>query len=88
MKALTIAIVCQLAGCSASVTSVTSVPDLDRVLTVQEFVADAPLRQKVGDFCANNPGQTGLDPNCINVRQAIHIASSGTGNFPRIVPDA
>ena len=86
MKTMIIAIACTLAACSAN--NVTQVPDLKRVVTVQEFLADAPLRGKVGAFCANNPGLTGLDPNCINARQAIAIASVGTGAFPRIVPGA
>lgn len=82
MKIILIVIATTLAGCSASVTQV---PDLDRVLTVAEFVAQAPLRARVFAYCANNPGQTALDPNCINAQQAEHIASIGTGHF-RFVP--
>lgn len=84
MRISIFALACNLAACSGN--HVTQVPDLNRVMTVQEFVADAPLREKVGAFCANNPAQTALDPNCVNVRQAIAITSAGTGAFPRIVP--
>lgn len=81
MKNILIAIAVTLSGCSASVTQV---PFLDRVLTVTEFVAQKPLREKVYAYCTNNPGQTALDPNCINAIQADHIASIGTGNFPSL----
>lgn len=83
MKPIYIAIAIALTGCSARVTQV---PDLDHVLTVDEFVAQPAMRARVFAYCANNPGQTGLDPNCINVRQAEHIAVIGTGKFRFVAP--
>lgn len=71
-----------LAGCSGSVTQI---PQLDRVLTVEQFNAQPGLRDQVLDFCANNPGQTMLDPNCINVKQAVRMAMFGDGaDAPRL----
>jgi hypothetical protein len=63
----------------------TVVPGVDRVYTVDEFVAQPVLRKKVSAVCSNDPGRTGLDPNCVNVRRADHIASVGT-TIPSIVP--
>lgn len=83
MKSIAAVLSIALAACSPKATLV---PELDRVITVAEFVAQEPLREKVFGFCANNPGQTGRDPNCINVIQAVRMTSAGTGNFPRIVP--
>ena len=83
MKNFTAVLAIALVACSPKVTQV---PDLDRVMTVAEFVAQAPLRARVFAYCANNPGQTALDPNCINVKRAVRMTSAGTGNFPRIVP--
>ncbi len=70
-----------LVGCSASGTQV---PFLDRVMTVAEFTAQPALRKKVDAFCANDPGRTMQDSNCINSQQATRIASVGNGNFPKI----
>lgn len=75
-----------LAGCFKGAAP-TVVPELDRVYTVDEFVAQAALRKKVFAFCSNDPGRTGLDPNCVNVRRAERIASWGSvASMPRIVP--
>ena len=71
-----------LAGCIKA-----GQPAGDRVLTVAEYREQPELRKKVLDFCANDPGRTVLDPNCINVREAERMASFGTlANMPRIVP--
>jgi hypothetical protein len=58
-----------------------AIPELgDRVLTVDEFLAQPDLRNKVSASCRNDPGRTGLTPNCVNVRRADHIASMGTSD--------
>jgi outer membrane murein-binding lipoprotein Lpp len=63
----------------------TSVPGLgSRVLTVDEFVAQPDLRNKVSAVCANDPGRMGMTANCVNVRRADHIASMGTAASLRI----
>lgn len=68
-----------LSGCSRE--SGTAIPELgDRVLTVDEFLAQPELRKKVTAYCHNDPGRTGLTPNCVNVRRADHIASMGTAD--------
>lgn len=65
----------------------TVVSEVDRIYTVDEFVAQPTLRKKVSAFCSNDPGRTGLDPNCVNVRRADHIASFGSvASMPRVVP--
>jgi hypothetical protein len=64
----------------------TVVPDLDHVLTVDDFLAQPAVRQKVSAFCSNDPGRTRLDPNCVNVQRADRIAAAGKGGFPRVVP--
>ena len=50
----------------------------DRVLTVDEFLAQPELRGKVSARCRNDPGRLGCTPNCVNVRRADHVASMGT----------
>jgi hypothetical protein len=72
-----------LNGCSRK--SGTAIPELgERVLTVDEFLAQPELRKKVSAYCHNDPGRTGLTPNCVNVRRADHIASMGTADSLRI----
>lgn len=62
-----------------------AIPELgDRVLTVDEFLAQPDLRNKVGALCRNDPGRTGATPNCVNVRRADHIASMGTADKLRL----
>ena len=62
-----------------------NIPELsDRVLTVDEYLAQPDLRQKVSAVCHNDPGRLGLTPNCVNVRRADHIASMGTAASLRI----
>jgi hypothetical protein len=59
----------------------TAIPELgNRVLTVDEFLAQPVLRDKVSALCRNDPGRMGLNPNCVNVRRADHIASMGTAD--------
>lgn len=58
-------------------TAVTAVPGLDRVYTVEEYLADAALRQTVVSHCRSDPGQLGEDPNCVNSKSAALIAISG-----------
>jgi hypothetical protein len=66
-----------LNGCSRE--SGTAIPELgERVRTVDEFLAQPELRKKVSAYCHNDPGRSGLTPNCVNVRRADHIASMGT----------
>ncbi|MFS2213985.1 EexN family lipoprotein [Telluria sp. Tellsp104] len=58
-----------------------AIPGLgNRVLTVDEFLAQPALRDKVSALCRNDPGRMGLTPNCVNVRRADHIASMGTAD--------
>jgi hypothetical protein len=72
-----------LSGCSRE--SSAAIPELgDRVLTVDEFLAQPELRKKVSAYCHNDPGRTGMTSNCVNVRRADHIASMGTADSLRI----
>lgn len=70
-----------LVGCSQKVTEI---PGLDRVMTAAEFQAQPAVQNRVLAFCANDPGRYRADPNCVNASQAFRLASSGTGNFPRL----
>jgi hypothetical protein len=84
-----LAVLVSLAACSKTgggQPGLTVVPDLERVLTVDEFLAQPAVRQKVSAFCGNDPGRTRLDPNCVNAQRADRIATAGKGDFPRIVP--
>lgn len=76
-----IVLVMLLAGCAANPTAV---PFLDSVLTVDQFSQVPAMRKRVLVYCSNNPGQTMLDPNCINAVQSARMTSAGNGNFPRI----
>jgi hypothetical protein len=59
----------------------------DRTYTVDEFLAQPDLRNRISAVCSNDPGRIGLVPNCINVKRADRIASAGSfGNMPRVVP--
>lgn len=78
-----IALAIVLTGCTPA-PRVTKVTFLERVLTVDEYLAQRPLLEKVTAFCMNNPGENSLDPNCINAQQAQHIANLGSGNFPKL----
>lgn len=72
-----------LAACTREATSI--IPELgNRVLTVDEYLAQPDLRQKVGLVCHNDPGRLGFTPNCVNARRAEHLASMGTGSGIRI----
>lgn len=84
MKSLLILILAAVAGCTRQPAAI--VPELgDRVLTVSEYVAKPDLRKKVSAACNNDPGRSGLDPNCINVQRADHLASFGT-SIPKLFP--
>lgn len=75
-----------LTGCF-KVEPATPVPAVDRVYTVDEFVARPDLRKKVSALCGNDPGRLGQAPNCINVRRADRIAAAGnSADMPRAVP--
>lgn len=75
-----------LTGCF-KVDPVTTVLAVDRVYTVDEYLAQPDLRKKVSAVCGNDPGRLGQAPNCINVRRADRIASAGSlADMPRIVP--
>lgn len=66
---------------------VASITGVDRVLTVKEYLAQPDLRQKVSAVCSDDPGRTGLNPNCVNVRRADHIAAFGSAtDMPRLFP--
>jgi hypothetical protein len=61
-----------LSGCEREASN--TIPELrGRVLTVDEYLAQPQLREKVSAFCRNDPGRSGMTPNCVNVRQADHI---------------
>ena len=72
-----------LAGCKREVPLV----PVDRIYTVDEYVAQPELRKKISAVCSNDPGRTGQDPNCINVQRADRVASSGrSSGMPRVTP--
>jgi len=72
-----------LGGCKRDVSLVPA----DRIYTVEEYLAQPKLRQRINAVCSNDPGRTGQDPNCINVNRADRIASAGSvGSTPRVVP--
>jgi hypothetical protein len=72
-----------LGGCTREATS--AIPELgERVLTVDQYLAQPDMRKKVSLACHNDPGRLGLTPNCVNVRRADHIASMGTAASLRI----
>lgn len=72
-----------LASCKREVALV----PVDRVYTVEEYLAQPELRQRISAVCSNDPGRTGQDPNCINVHRADRVASAGSpASTPRIVP--
>lgn len=59
----------------------------ERIYTVDEFLAQPELRERVSAVCNNDPGQLGQTPNCSNSRRADRIASAGSlANMPRAVP--
>jgi len=68
-----------LSGCTRE--AATSITELgNRVLTVDQYLAQPDVRKKVSAACHNDPGRLGLTPNCVNVRRADHIASMGTAS--------
>jgi hypothetical protein len=69
-----------LAGCQQK----PPIANVDRVITVAEFKANPQLRREILTACANNPGESGQHPNCINVKQAERSSASGSGNFGRL----
>jgi hypothetical protein len=72
-----------LGGCGRE--TGTTIPAIsERVLTVDEYLAQPVLRKKVSTVCHNDPGRLGLTPNCVNVRRADHIASMGSASSLRI----
>ena len=72
-----------LTACTREAASI--IPELgNRVLTVDEYLAQPDLRQKVSAVCHNDPGRLGITANCINARRADHLASMGTGSGIRI----
>lgn len=72
-----------LAGCKREVSLVPA----DRIYTVDEYLAQPELRQRVSAVCSNDPGRTRQDPNCINALRADRVASAGSAaGIPRIVP--
>lgn len=73
-----------LAGCVKEDLSSAN-PVGDRVYTVDEFLAKPELRKEIFAQCANDPGRTASNPNCVNVISAERIASVGT-TIPRILP--
>lgn len=72
-----------LAGCKREVPLV----PVDRIYTVEEYLAQPALRKKISAVCSNDPGRTGQDPNCINVQRADRVASAGSSSgMPRVAP--
>ncbi len=72
-----------LAGCKRAVPLV----PVDRIYTVEEYLAQPELRKKISAVCSNDPGRTGQDPNCVNVKRADRIASAGrSSGMPRVAP--
>lgn len=49
------------------------------VLTVSQFLAQPDKRKAAWARCADDPGTTRDDPECINVRTAERIATGGSG---------
>jgi hypothetical protein len=75
-----------LSGCTNS-DSTAPASVAERTYTVNEFLAQPDLRKRVGSACSNDPGRMALEPNCVNVRRADHVASAGTiADMPRVVP--
>lgn len=84
-RTLIIVLALSLAACSSDEVT-TAVPEAKRVHTVDEFLARPDLRKKVSAVCSNDPGRTGLDANCVNVRRADRVASFGRpAGMPRNV---
>lgn len=75
-----------LSGCSkGDPTAAAAV--VHRTYTVNEFLAQPDLRKRVSSACSKDPGRMALEPNCVNVRRADHLASAGTiADMPRVVP--
>ena len=72
-----------LAGCTREASQ--AIPELgERVLSVDEYLKQPDLRQRVSALCHNDPGRMGITPNCVNVHRADHIASMGTAADLRI----
>lgn len=72
-----------VAGCKREV----AVAPVDRVHTVDEYLAASDLRRRVSAACGNDPGRTAQDPDCVNVLRAERVAAAGTlGGMPRTVP--
>ena len=72
-----------LEGCKREVPLV----PVDRIYTVEEYLAQPGLRKKISAVCSNDPGRTGQDPNCINVQRADRVLSAGSSSgMPRIAP--
>lgn len=72
-----------LAGCKREVPLV----PVDRIYTVEEYLAQPELRKKISAVCSNDPGRTGQDPNCINVQRADRVVSAGSSSgMPRVAP--
>ena len=87
MKRMVAIILPLLLGACTSDEVVTAVPEATRVHTVDEFLAHPDLRKKISAVCSNDPGRTGFDANCVNVRRADRVASFGSvSHMPRIVP--
>jgi hypothetical protein len=70
-----------LAACSGKPTQI---PFLARVMTTDEFTAQPDVRERVLQYCGQNPGQVGSDPNCVNAQQSSRMTTAGTGNFPSL----
>lgn len=60
-KAITLASLIMLAGCSQPATL---------TYTVEEFLADEGLLAEHVEKCRNNPGELGQTPNCVNAAAA------------------
>lgn len=66
-----------VAGCGREPAG--KIPELgDRVLTVDQYLAQPELRKRVSALCDNDPGRMALTPNCMNAQRAEHVAAFGS----------
>lgn len=71
---LTVLLTVTLTACNR-----TQVPGLDRVMKVDEFVANRDALNRALSECGSNPGQLKDDPNCINAAAAATQITTSNG---------
>nr|WP_156126952.1 type II secretion system major pseudopilin GspG [Burkholderia vietnamiensis] len=78
---LTVLLTVTLTACNR-----TQVPGLDRVMKVDEFMANRDALKHAISECNSNPGELKDDPNCINASAAAaQLMASGAQNDERII---